>query len=401
MYGQRQVFSMRKLTTQDFCFKAVIALWVSLLLNPSAAVHLIMALIILFLGVPWVIWQQRSTLDIWRKPTMALVCLGAFIISGLAVSTFYAPANVIFKPLSYSLQTAAFLVLSYQFWQQTTTAQQHKLIKIILGAATLCCLISLPLFFIKPPTDNRLMWIGQAGHPIMGGLLFAQIAFMSLWQAKTQKPQRWFYVAIAALIFVCIYLTKSRSVYMACWVAGLYIAHHMLAHKKDRLLWRLLLVAWLSVTVFVIYSLCINPAWLVKLFDILHIDQQILVRDSYRIGVWHKAIEVIPHHWIFGHGWKATFPYFAHPHNWVLSTLYYQGIVGFVLFLGFLGAIFGRSGKKLWQPIYTPLATALILTATVGMADFAHFIDSVSILWFTIWWPLMRVYYVGHHTQQA
>lgn len=401
MYGQQRVSIVRKTTTQDFCFKAVLVLWASLLLNPSAAIHLILALIILFLGVPWLIWQQRSTLNIWRQPPMALGCLAAFIVGGLIVSTIYAPADVLFKPLNYSLQTAAFLFLSYQFWQQTTVAQQQKLLTIMISAATLCCLISLPLFFITPPEDGRFIWIGQAGHPIMGGLLFAQIAFASLWQAKIQKPQRWLYVAIAALIFVCLYLTKSRSVYMACWLAGLYMAHHILAHKKDRLLWRILLLAWLSMTAFVIYSLCINPTLLTQLFDILHIDQQILVRDSYRIGVWHKAIEVIPDHWVFGHGWKATFPYFAHPHNWVLSTLYYQGVVGFVLWLGFLGAIFWCFGKKLWQPIYTPLAAALILTAIVGMTDFAHFIDSISVLWFTLWWPLMRVYHLSNHTQQA
>ena len=59
---------------------------------------------------------------------------------------------------------------------------------------------------------------------------------------------------------------------------------------------------------------------------------------SGRTYIWDSAIHAIQNNWLLGYGiqspevLKATFIGFSHPHNLLISILYYGGIVGLILF---------------------------------------------------------------------
>ncbi len=201
---------------------------------------------------------------------------------------------------------------------------------------------------------------------------------------QARLRHRWFYLGIAIVIAVALYLTFSRGAWLGM-VAGLACIGFFGNQPIRLALFALLLIGAILMIPFLqterAQSLC----------------QIGTGTGFFRVSVWQSAIEMIRDHPITGVGldnflyeypkyihpeaWRE--PNLSHPHNIVLDFWARLGIGG-VIVLAWMLYEFYRTG---WQKIQTQRALVIGLMATMtaalahGLIDAAYFYVDLAFVW--------------------
>ncbi len=182
---------------------------------------------------------------------------------------------------------------------------------------------------------------------------------------------------------------------MYCFSRGAYLAVVLsvivLGIVKDR---KLLLIA----AVFLFTWQAVVPVAVTQRVNMTHDeDGQLEASAQERVDLWTNAEDTIMHYPIFGTGF-ATFMYGEHvanlkdTHNWYVKVLVETGVVGFIIALALLQAMFAvslRLFRKAEDPMYRGLGLGLFvafcsLAITNAFGDRWTYIEINGLLWVLI-----------------
>ena len=219
--------------------------------------------------------------------------------------------------------------------------------------------------------EPRMPGWAETRQPILGAAIIGVMVLLAV--ARVLEGRRGgAYGAAAALGLGFIGLTGSRGPMLA---TGLALGVLVGLTRPGRLFW-LAGAAMLG-------GLVVPAAWW----------QTLMARGgSHRGEIWRQTLDVMAQapwwaRW-FGLGPGATIgrPGEDFPHNLLLSTAFYGGLVG----LGLLFALLALAARAAWRGPDRPLRLALLVQVVgVGMTDLSNLAKGPSPMWYVVWVPLI------------
>jgi len=173
-------------------------------------------------------------------------------------------------------------------------------------------------------------------HPNYFGTIVGTVIIICAYKVLTNQKNTWFYTMVAAINIISMYLCKSMFVWVEVFIG---ITVLLLVLKKHRLLALWFLGAALGA--FLIF---------VQDFNIIPRLSDVGVTVKLRGQIWRMAIEEIKKAPLFGHGFMS-FSYLydstyrnqliPHAHNIYLDMMLNFGVIGTVLFVGYIVKYYG------------------------------------------------------------
>ncbi len=227
-------------------------------------------------------------------------------------------------------------------------------------------------------------------NSVLAGLELAFSGVVMLWvllQARTW-PARAFWIGCGLLIALYVFLTFSRTGWLALAVSALMLLFNI----ADRRLRKHVLIA-----------IALTGLLFVVLFH-ERIAYELFSRKlSYREEIWQMVLQLMPGYWPFGHGADTGVAQtlglrplagsrpmlIAHAHSIYLEVLFNYGLFGLGYFVVLLLAACRRLYAHRHEPL-TSLWLAVLIGAMVAMVfDFSSFVSTPNLLWLWLWLPLV------------
>ncbi len=219
-------------------------------------------------------------------------------------------------------------------------------------------------------------------------LLITPFAAACLLTAKTW-PRRLFYLAILAVMLLCLIFTSSRGAWL-----GLIFAAAIFMIMLDA---RLILLGIIAIVI-LYFAL---PDWVIDRFS--SIGDLTDSSTSYRVFIWMGTIAMLKDYWFSGIGpgtdaFNLVYPAYSfntikapHAHNLYLQLMCDAGILGLVLFLlvilSFYRTVFSAfsRGRERKTKIYLAAAAAGVGGFLLqGMTDYAFYNIRVTFFFWVI-----------------
>ena len=281
------------------------------------------------------------------------------------------------KNLAIVLSTLVFLISSLLYF---SLEDRRYELSLLLKIIAISVIISL---YINYDPEARFHGLGKQDNPIIVGGIYSMFSMIALYLVVINfKKEMLINIAIMILLGIAIFVTKSRGpiiTYLVCLPFSLILYKHY-KHTVYLLLLLISIVVFSYIFDDYFYS---NPI-------MRYIDGLIERKDSLRFEVWSIALSEIKEKPFFGHGIHAIFgdgTYF-HPHNIILGTVFYIGIVGGIL-------LFSSFSYALYSIIRLLRGDSMALTIILfsngfllGMTDFAKIFSNGYGLWLVYWLPL-------------
>ncbi|MDD6484968.1 MAG: O-antigen ligase family protein [Clostridiales bacterium] len=241
-----------------------------------------------------------------------------------------------------------------------TKEQIYALIKLFVIAGALVALYGVMQYAFGWTTTNA--WIDETmfeddtmrvystmGNPnVLGEFLLVVMPFAAVYflKYKAKTWAKWVYLAMFALMGLCLVLTQSRG----CWI-GFMVSLAVFVTFYEGRLWGLLPIA-VCIIPFVI------PETMVERF--MSIGNMEDSSTSYRVYIWLATINMLKHYWVGGIGmgelaFNKVYPFFAyngvvapHSHNTFLQLTVEGGIGALVLFV-VVEAVFVKKMSSLYR----------------------------------------------------
>jgi len=254
---------------------------------------------------------------------------------------------------------------------------------IVMGSlnALVCSLIF--LFF---SSAERLTGWAETRNSILGALVIGVAYVFAFHRFLHEKTCRWLYGLASVLCLLFIALTQSRGPYIATLVATVVLLATVPWRQRLTIARDMVLLVALGVAArFAFYAA--TPA------DIVGVIAE--RGTSHRLDIWSFTFDrIMEHPWI-GQGPAAYLGMdeFAFPHNLYLSTLFYNGFIGFGLLLALLGLVGVWLFKKWRQDPDAPVLLALFMLATCGgLTDLGQVAPGPAPIWIILWLPLSLIF---------
>jgi len=231
----------------------------------------------------------------------------------------------------------------------------------------------------------RLKSIGQLRHPGFAASLYGFVGLYHFigtpYTASTNIWRRWLPGALAATMgLAVIILTQSRGVFVAL-VVMLLLGSIISRQRRFPVLLALIV---LSIVVMVswwpdeLLTMAGRRGW-----------------DSHRLEIWQQALALIRQAPLFGHGLlentvlSVNGKSIDHPHNILLSTVLYGGMLAGGLLLLLIGLVV-RQGWQYWRAERDPKPLLLtVFGCTYLMTDGYRLISNPFPNWVYFWLPVI------------
>lgn len=227
----------------------------------------------------------------------------------------------------------------------TTRAMLYGLLRLFVISGAIVALYGVMQYVFGWTTTNA--WIDEtmfeddtmrvfstlANPNVLGEylILVLPVAVAFFLKDKAKTLSKWVYLAVTALLFVCLILTQSRG----CWLGFLVSVVIFITFYEGR--WWAFIPLVLCILPFVIPQTVVE-----RLASIGNMDDS---STSYRVYIWMGAIGMLRHYLIGGIGmgeaaFNEVYPFFSynaiiapHSHNTFLQLLVEGGIPALVSFL--------------------------------------------------------------------
>lgn len=332
------------------------------------------------------------------------ILLPLLVIAYFALSTFWVNELSGTERLSQilaGLGTAALFVWSWNEIARASDTGFGHAIRIILSVTSVAMVLILLNWAIFNPEwvfVERLRAGGVLNRPNMGAFILSALAVLALWRLTT-GPNNWKERLLAALVIgltlVLILLSGSRGG-LFVWAVALAL-FSLLFHPvtKSRALWGL------------VWGMVCAAVFAVLIFgDVLPEASRLFVRTggATRLDIWQGSLTLWLERPVFGHGAGASAVFAAraeHPHSVYLSSLFYGGVIGFLLVLAMLGQILiaalGISERPMRALVLTLFAIAILSTIAHGSLPVSRARD----FWLYFWLPLAFCSVQGWHARRS
>ncbi len=260
------------------------------------------------------------------------------------------------------------------------------LLLLVLSATVSAC-YSMYLFQIiqfDPLVDDRLYSLGGLHNPVVGALSYgaAFVLMMSYLPTTKETLLRVVLVLLMVILFAGIINTGTRSV----WI-GLIAAFICLVYLLPAANLKLKLGLGIGGILFAILSFAIILE--------LGLDEKLLARStSFRPEIWQNLMsKMMSAKLMLGYGINSSAEIhhvqyvFDHPHSIYLSTLFYGGVVGLVLFLSVISRVlYLQLTKPQASSIY--IVTLLVFGLVCLIFDGNRLVRKIDFVWLLIWLPI-------------
>lgn len=245
---------------------------------------------------------------------------------------------------------------------------------------------------LQAKTLLRLTGLGFNENSNFGGYVFIQygLAALALLLKSDKTPvlprySKAFLISTICIAALYILFIQGKGV-MITLALSLIIMLFMFGYKKIAMIITLGVAAAFTF----LFSVFVKPVEnSVNLFRRLPFGDALLERgDSYRLGIWEMAIDLIQKQPILGYGLGADFPNrFEHPHSMYLSAAFYLGLIGFMLFMTLI--LYTVQQRKLsLMPLYEKIFYIQFwVVLFAGLTELNKTILGASYIWMILWVP--------------
>ena len=331
--------------------------------------YVLSAIILGFLAIYIMMNQQKRQLVFIHSGSFVLKLFFAYI---LLIPMIYGN----WKGLAVGAGMILVLILGLYLRSVMTKEYYEKNLTLICALSlTSTCYALLEVFINFVANDGHSHRISAVfSHPNYFGTIAATVIIICAYKILTSLESKWFYYFVAAANVISMYLCKSMFAFVEVFI-GIMVLLAVLKRYK-------LLTIWLSVaTLGAVLVFILGVDLIPRLSDV-----EVTLR--LRRQIWSLAIEQIKKNPLFGHGF-FSFGYLydamyhnqqiSHAHSIYLDTVLNFGVVGTVLFLGYLvrcylSVIVNCVMKK------NVMIAALILAVTAS--TLVHGATDMTILWF-------------------
>lgn len=252
---------------------------------------------------------------------------------------------------------------------------RERLMRVMIGFGVLNVLISLIHQCFTPLEWQghilRMHGWGLTRHQILGAVIMGSVLLMAVYRALASRRRYWL-AAAAALLFIV--LTGSRGPLIGV-LAALPV---LVGLQRPRVLAGLALVLGAAAA----------ACWL---FDgglvSQRVQEQVARGDSHRLHLWSLSWRQIGQHVWLGSGptWKLPISGETFPHNLLLSTWLYAGLLGVMALTAYLLSVCA-SLFAARQSAELPLCLAILVHTFVSAAtDFGQLVKGPSPMWYMFW----------------
>ena len=259
---------------------------------------------------------------------------------------------------------------------------------VIILAAVINCGYSLYLHYANPEfqplPEPRLYALGRLSNPVISALSYGFVVVLCAHMVMTRERMiaKIVFAEIALLLIGGIVLTWTRGVWLgltAALIVGILLQYP--GHRKKQLI--AIAAVCLGIGVIVLASL--GPDILVKR------------ALSFRPEIWAEFIaRTLAANPLIGLGLTTDSVFhlasepepFKHPHSLFVSTFYYGGFIGLVLYLSMLMLAAIRVVQFEQHPIKVLAGMLLTFGVVATLVDGNEILVKVNHLWLLIWFPI-------------
>ena len=358
--------------------------------------------VFLIAAVAWLVvqWRVGDLVPISRSAMALLGFSGAFLISALGAND----RSASFQAASKILAVALMLVVLEQVF-----ALHPERLKVFLGATFASLLIPMVVsYIVQLPHSNPQSGFNQVDVGRLHGTFaepntFAAYLVVVALFAFALLPylRGWWRVMLVAVILgtlPLILFTYARGAWIALLVGLLFIA---LAQS------RALLVGLLVMIVVVMLAV---PSVSTRLADLTGSRSTVTVSKvtpnsfTWRVLYWQKVFPLLGQNPVTGIGpdmVQRSLPEAAPPHNSFLQALVEGGILGFLLFVGAVAALWGdilEGGRRLTGGL--PRGVAIAAAAAALSVFLQLFTENILATTAIPWYLLVCVAWVVAETRR-
>ncbi len=308
----------------------------------------------------------------WRAPGPLLATL-LIVWSGLTLFWGHDDGGRSAKFAIDSVMTMIFLLALLA--GLSTAAQRRRLMTVLIWSGAANAILSLALEALFPHRSERLHGWGATSHPILGASVMSVAYLAALCRTLTERRLRGAHLAAAAIMALFVLYTESRGPLLAVTVATVFLC----AAGP----WRVRALGTLA---------GLAALWRLLPASVREHHAAVLVARgaSHRFEIWHRSLQMIGEHPLFGNGLAANLDLkgFTFPHDLYLSVLFYSGAVGFLLF----AALVLWVSRAIWRAKPEPerlwVAAIWVSMLLSGLTDLGQITKGPGPMWFIFWVPV-------------
>jgi energy-converting hydrogenase Eha subunit A len=332
-------------------------------------------------------------------------CVPRYLFIILSICTLFLVSFLVAQKTEYNLYYIQFFIVYVVFYSLggVLVVQKSITLKTVLLPAILFISCLYPLFqftLFNVPAKIYNSPVGLRGVDAMdsisvgrfaGGLII--LALCVLWETRTEKKPNLFVFSQITLALVIsgplLWYSQTRQAMLSVIVSIIIGAFIILITNKKMSLWQRSIVFLTPVLLIWISLIFLN--WAEAHLAQVRVKE---FNDISRERLWAQAWEGIKIEPIIGHGLGSYYAeYFSWPHNWFLEAWHDYGVLGLMLFIILVIALFARAytsqnTKSLWVfvGIYwvivaqvsadIPRNSALFFFFTIALLPFSEKISS-------------------------
>lgn len=322
------------------------------------------------------VWHRDPTVTILKSPLFVSLAL---FLAYMAASTFWSDNADSFA--HYLKRLSLTLVFVYGIYVIVRFEPRHFWRSVLCALALCGPWLAINLLFYPDEAfiSNRFKGANAGLHYLLTGAMLGAFFVIGtnhlMYGLERRGLQARSFLLLAALgaVFYGVLLTESRSALLALAVTAAYWA---LSTRQIRQLKFIALPALLA------FGVLLTP----------YLDLFISRGFSNRFEIWETSLQwILQRPWL-GHGFDALFilpissgEELYDPHNIHLAVLYNGGLVGGILWAGFLGILAWQG----WVGRHTPLGKCvlalLIYTVSVKFFESRGILSRPTEFWYLLW----------------
>lgn len=329
----------------------------------------------------WLAWRSRGAIRLRALPPhlwAATALIGWFVLSLAWDATSQARPRALLVWLLCGVSTLVFVHALAACARQAEFRERLTRALVLFAPINAAIAIArLPFHWSRWVSDViRMEGWAETRAPILGAAIMSVLLLLALSRAARRGGAwRWGPIGLMAAF---VLLTGSRGPALALALALLVL----LGWGHPRLLGLLLAAGALGL----LAGLALDQPLLSHLWQ-----TQMQRGDSHRFAIWAESWQAILRSPWIGHGPGFRFddPAESFPHNLLLSTWLYTGVVGVALLAAYFALVLRECGRLPTRPERALGVALVVLVLGCGATDIAQVIKGPGPLWYVIWLPTL------------
>lgn len=357
---------------------------------------------LIFLAVYGIFNSNRTILT--TKPNLSSpLAITVLFLLYISLTTLWSPdvsLSIFLLYIGYSILLLSFM-LSYLICHEHLPLFKVWILPLIVLSTTVSACYSIYFFYgiedYHPLDEDRLYALGRLRNPVVGAFSYGITAVIAgnYVRSQTSLTDKFFWALCLLIIIIAISLTGTRGVWVG--LAAVVVAYIAILPKLN--LGRKLMMAG---------SFLLLAGTVLAVIYLLGGETFISHRSlSFRPEIWLASVQkVYAYNLWFGLGINANSELthghltFQHSHSIYFATLFYGGILGFLLLAGLIVTALKHLYRVANSPEKDLALGAFIFAITAFAIDGDRLLEKIDFHWIAFWLPLTLVITLGKRSSK-